>query len=645
MTERALLKLRPWPRSLGHQLMLLMSMALWLAISLFGAQTIHEQLALARDGIENAAATLARNIAVTTEEPMLADRLDVVEELGLRSVEFPQVREILVVGARGEVLSRTVREPGQQARAVFDSRAARVPVPAQPLAHLEQDPAHARVLAWHPIQAGNVLGWVRVAHGTELLTEMRQRILASTLVVCVLAGLGSVGMLALILRKPLRAIDRAKDFAIGLERVDGQQIDAIEGSTETAALSRALNLTSTRLLQQRREIEAGIQSLQRQEAALADRNEQLRTIFSLSPDALVSIGVQGRIMFANEAFYRMTGLTPQEVIDRPEQMLDDALRARCADPATYEAMDAWFPASAGAADAQGARAAPAQRTRVTLARPRFTVIERVGLLSHSPSVGKLLYMRDITHESEVDRMKSEFLSTAAHELRTPMTSIHACAELLVTRDFEAARRQHLLGIVHRQSTVLGNIVNELLDLARIEARRDADFLFEHVELAGLIRTIASDFAPPGDRPPPEMQGADMAAVVRVDRQKCAQVLRNLLSNAYKYSESGHVWVRLLPPQAGPAGRRVGFEVQDQGIGMTPEQLARVCERFFRADASGHVLGTGLGMSIVKEIVELMDGEIALASEPGQGTTATVWLPCEPPPAPAIQPAAAEALTV
>ncbi|MBB2488277.1 sensor histidine kinase, partial [Mitsuaria sp. WAJ17] len=100
--------------------------------------------------------------------------------------------------------------------------------------------------------------------------------------------------------------------------------------------------------------------------------------------------------------------------------------------------------------------------------------------------------------------------------------------------------------------------------------------------------------------------------VHVDRGKLLQVLRNLLSNAYKYSpDGGSVWVRLRCLREDGQAPRLLIEVEDQGMGMSEEALARVTERFYRVDKSGHIPGTGLGMSIVKEIVELMSGELRL----------------------------------
>ena len=127
---------------------------------------------------------------------------------------------------------------------------------------------------------------------------------------------------------------------------------------------------------------------------------------------------------------------------------------------------------------------------------------------------------------------------------------------------------------------------------------------------------------------PELQGFDRHLPVCVDLNKMRQALGNVLSNAYKYSPAGGpVQLRLVdgPPSQGGAPPMVGIEVRDHGIGMTAQQLSRVSERFYRADASGNIPGTGLGMSIVKEIIELLGGRLALASEPGQGTAVTLWL--------------------
>ncbi len=114
-------------------------------------------------------------------------------------------------------------------------------------------------------------------------------------------------------------------------------------------------------------------------------------------------------------------------------------------------------------------------------------------------VSKIYYLRDATRETEMDRLKSEFLSTAAHELRTPMVSIYGFSELLLnSADFDAETVRELINTIHRQSIQMSSIINELLDLARIEARRGLDFVIEPLDLSILIAEVVEVFDPQED---------------------------------------------------------------------------------------------------------------------------------------------------
>ena len=234
----------------------------------------------------------------------------------------------------------------------------------------------------------------------------------------------------------------------------------------------------------------------------------------------------------------------------------------------------------------------------------------------------------MTHETEVDQLKSEFLSTAAHELRTPMTSILGFSEVLLTERLDDIARKELHEIIYRQSELMANVLNELLDLARIEARRGKDFVFVQTPTHALITEVVNGFKLPAGRERPLLVMPSTSPTIFVDPQKAQQVILNVLSNAYKYSpDGGQVQIEVLEPQREAlAPSLVGIRISDQGIGMTEVQLGRVFERFYRADTSGKILGTGLGMSIVREIVLLHGGTVDLISAPGQGTTVTLWMP-------------------
>lgn len=356
---------------------------------------------------------------------------------------------------------------------------------------------------------------------------------------------------------------------------------------------------------------------------LQEHGEQLKAIFMLSPDGFVSFDCNRRVNYVSPGFVRLTGLDAEQVFGQEEHRVTALLAQRCSvhAPAVPD-FNTLRLAEAESMDS-GRR-----RLMVDLEWPTRRTLE-LTLRSGDGSIAQVLHLRDVTHETEVDQMKSEFLSTAAHELRTPMANIFGFVELMMHRQLSPARQQDVVATLHRQAGLMISIVNELLDLARIEARRGKDFNLERTDLCSLVRTVIHDFKPPLERAPPVLDLPDTPLQVRVDRAKMAQAFGNVLSNAYKYSpQGGDVHISVRREQCGWDGaeRRIGLLVRDEGIGMAPEQLARVSERFYRADASGSIPGTGLGMSIVKEIIELLGGALELQSQPGQGTQVTLWLP-------------------
>jgi signal transduction histidine kinase len=243
-------------------------------------------------------------------------------------------------------------------------------------------------------------------------------------------------------------------------------------------------------------------------------------------------------------------------------------------------------------------------------------------VSDAEAVSQILYLRDVTHETEVDRMKSEFLSHAAHELRTPMASIYGFSELLLEMDFDEATRRDLLETIHRQTQWLVDIINELLDLARIEARQGKDFTIEDIDLKALVQSAIDDLPLDRNRWPLDSDLEVAIGPVKADPAKLKQALVNVLGNAQKYSPlGGRIRVAIV---AKPGS--TGVAISDQGIGMTGDQIKRIGERFWRADTSGKIPGTGLGMTIVKEILQFHGGHVDVRSQFGVGTTITLWLP-------------------
>jgi len=193
------------------------------------------------------------------------------------------------------------------------------------------------------------------------------------------------------------------------------------------------------------------------------------------------------------------------------------------------------------------------------------------------------------------------------------------------RNFDEARTRDVLQTINRQSIWLTNMINELLDLARIEARRGADFKFQRVCVQQLLADMLKAYKAPESRAQPELLLPQTLSFVRADQGKLRQAILNVIVNAYKFSPAGGA-VSVQVTHSDAAAARICIAVSDNGIGMTPAQVAKVCTRFYRADASGSVPGTGLGMSIVKEIIELHGGELTIESAVGRGTTVSICLP-------------------
>jgi PAS domain S-box-containing protein len=360
------------------------------------------------------------------------------------------------------------------------------------------------------------------------------------------------------------------------------------------------------------------------------RSEQLNAIFTLSPDGFVSFDRHFEVSFVNRAFLRMSGLEEGEIMGLNEQAFSEKLANACLENATFPGIAALRAARQKVAGISGGKAGalPVVRRRqlIELASPNGRVLE-VGIrLSETENVSQILYFRDVTHETEVDRMKSEFLSTAAHELRTPMASIYGYSEVLLTQTFDEEMQHDLLNTIFRQSQLMSSIINELLDLARIEARRGKDFVIEKLSLAEVVGETVEGFKAPTGRALPLISAPEKPLLIKADRKKMQQAVLNILSNAYKYSPNGEPVTINLQQRDNGEGRQVGVEICDRGIGMTTEEQSRVFERFYRADTSGKIPGTGLGMSIVKEIAELHGGSVEVASQPGAGTRVTLWIP-------------------
>lgn len=340
--------------------------------------------------------------------------------------------------------------------------------------------------------------------------------------------------------------------------------------------------------------------------------QDLAAIVELSPDGIVTFDERGAA-YANPAFTRLTGIAG-ETLRALDAARFDALLGGLADPAQPIASFATL--GRDASDV------------LHLVRPRRATLERTVRERRNRDgsrAGWIVYLRDATQEAETEQRRNEFLSTAAHELRTPMASIHGFAELLLAREFDAATRRDLLATIHAQSSLVTELLNELLDLARIEAHAGRDFRLRAVPLLPMVQETLASLHIPNDPRPVALADARGLPDVHADPEKFGRALANVLANAYKYSPNGGTIGIAFRTRRAAAGREVGVVVRDEGIGMTPAEAARACERFYRTEAASAIPGTGLGLALVHEIVQRHGGCVAIDSAPGKGTAVTLWL--------------------
>jgi signal transduction histidine kinase len=223
--------------------------------------------------------------------------------------------------------------------------------------------------------------------------------------------------------------------------------------------------------------------------------------------------------------------------------------------------------------------------------------------------------------TELDRLKSKFVSDVSHELRTPIANLKLHVELL--EHGRAEKHSHYLGVVKQQSRRLGQLVDDILNLSRLEMGReraafgpvDLNFVVEQIVAAHQPRAESSGLALSFD-PLPSLQA------VRGEVNQLAQVVTNLVINALNYTPAGEVRVSTFQ-----AADEACLQVEDTGIGIDAEDLPNIFDRFYRGRGSqrSETPGTGLGLAIVKEIVDLHGGRIEVTSQVKQGTTFKVWL--------------------
>lgn len=408
-----------------------------------------------------------------------------------------------------------------------------------------------------------------------------------------------------VMTRALRLLSQA----ISAARESGATIPAVRSADELEALSQALSDTVSSLSQERNR--------------LRDAKVETEAIFNSMGEGLVVVDKDTRVIRFNTQAQRLLGWRQEEIVGQPLKEFTQA------------------------ADASGQRAAlsaldEALATGATVFKSNYTYTHREGhrfpvavtaaaLAVNQEVVGAVLLFRDITREKAIDQAKTEFVSLASHQLRTPLTAMNWYVELLLRGGNLSSSQQSDLEKIRTRGQRLVRLVNDLLNVSRLEAGHLAIHPTP-TDLAALVHGLVDDLmllaAQRGCQVIFHKTDEDFSRV-EIDRGLLRQALHNLVANAIKYSRSGpdsRVWVQLERKDNGA----YLISVQDNGIGIPRDRQGRVFEKFFRADNAVHQdpEGAGLGLYVAKRVMAAAGGKLWFESVEGRGTTFFAEIPAE-----------------
>ncbi len=366
------------------------------------------------------------------------------------------------------------------------------------------------------------------------------------------------------------------------------------------------------------------------ERALAESHERYRSLFAYSPHAAFSLGPDGTFTDANEVAQRLSGYT----LDELQQLDFTHLISPEHVPLTLTAFE-------------GALHRVPQQLEANMRHRDGHVIElnltAVPVIVYDEVVGVHGVAEDVTERNEMRRelertrlaaeeasaAKSLFLANMSHEVRTPLTSVLGATEMLA-EDTLSPGQHHLVGIIHRSGERLLRLVNDILDVSRLEAGK-LDVEQSPLKVRSLVDDVVAWAMPMSYR-----EGLEFAWFVDPalpetlmgDAMRISQVITNLLTNAFKFTEEGQVRLTVKKVASSVDTVDVRFSVQDSGIGIPEDRLDNLFQSFTQVDTSTtrKYGGAGLGLAICQELVKLMGGSMSAESRPGAGSTFSFTLP-------------------
>jgi len=358
-----------------------------------------------------------------------------------------------------------------------------------------------------------------------------------------------------------------------------------------------------------REEKERVKEMVRLNQAISYEKMKIEAVLSSMADGLVVLGLEGEILVMNPAAEKIFGIDRSSLIGKPYSLLFLNLSLE----PLYETV---------------IQEGKTSSTEISLKKPSEMFFRVLASPMHDLKgevQGVVFLLQDITELKRITQMKSEFVSMVTHDLKTPLTSIQGFVEVILSRNPSPEKTHNYLLIVKEETARLVRLINNLLDLAKLEAGK-LKLNYTIVNLVDIIQEVLTTFSGKSALHYFVFSPPQSFPKILADRDLLVQVLQNLLSNAIKYSpEGGKIEIRLRILE-----RFVEVDIEDEGIGIPEEKLSRLFERFYRVESksSEGIAGTGLGLANVKYIIEAHGGGLRVKSKEGKGSVFTFSLPIE-----------------
>ena len=393
---------------------------------------------------------------------------------------------------------------------------------------------------------------------------------------------------------------------LGAESFSESEIKFLEALASQAAIA----IENTNLYEHLEErAEQLNKELKKVNINLAIEKQRIESIVQSMEDAVIAVDRENKIVMANRLAEKVFSIKSEQVINKA---IKESISNR-------EVIDNFSKVSSSKSSLREEVVFKIGNREHTFAAVFAPIIGELG-----ETAGTVAVFRDITESKEIDRMKTDFLNMVSHELRTPLTPIQAYSELIMMRNLDAEKIKGYASIINKETLRLGALIGDLLDLSRIDAGKGLSLSPEEVEFKELLNTAYNTFKSASAKHRIFLAAPEKTEKITIDRNKIIQVVSNLLSNAVKYSPDGgdiHITME-------DRGTRFYVSVSDQGLGIPRDALPKIFEKFYRVDSPAvkKIGGTGIGLSIVKYIVELHGGGLTVESEEGRGSKFTFFIP-------------------